>query len=226
MSLAKSSIMNLEEDKPDSDIESENDTSTVDEEIVSEEELDESDIDDDDEIDKDDEKEGADEDYDSQTDFKNKNDILELMENDEDMSSGEDLRELEDDDMEESLKKLEDYFVVQNLEKSHPEIMSINAEEIYALTKIVRDQNGNIVDPLHRTMPFLTKYEKARIIGSRAEQLDRGAMPLVELNEGEIHGRTIAIKEFEEKKIPFIIARPLPNDQVEYWNVSDLEVLI
>ena len=32
-------------------------------------------------------------------------------------------------------------------------------------------------------------------------------------------------KELEEKKIPFIIRRPLPNGGSEYWNVSDLELL-
>ena len=84
---------------------------------------------------------------------------------------------------------------------------------------------GNIVDPLHTTAPFLTKYEKARIIGTRAEQLERGAPPLVELEPHIIQGRTIAMMEFEQKKIPFIIARPLPNKAVEYWRVSDLECL-
>ena len=65
----------------------------------------------------------------------------------------------------------------------------------------------------------MSAYPSGQVMGRRFPGL-------VELNEGEIHGRTIAIKEFEEKKIPFIIARPLPNNQVEYWNVSDLEVLI
>jgi hypothetical protein len=31
--------------------------------------------------------------------------------------------------------------------------------------------------------------------------------------------------EFEAKKIPFIIARPLPNGATEYWHLHDLEVL-
>jgi hypothetical protein len=31
--------------------------------------------------------------------------------------------------------------------------------------------------------------------------------------------------EFEAKKIPFILARPLPNGSVEYWHLSDLEIL-
>ena len=41
-----------------------------------------------------------------------------------------------------------------------------------------------------------------------------------------IDGYLIALKEFEEKKTPFIIKRPLPNGGCEYWKLSDLEVLV
>ena len=34
------------------------------------------------------------------------------------------------------------------------------------------------------------------------------------------------IKELEEKKIPFIIKRPLPNGGCEYWKLADLEILL
>jgi hypothetical protein len=33
-------------------------------------------------------------------------------------------------------------------------------------------------------------------------------------------------KELEEKKMPFIIKRPMPNGGCEYWKLSDLEILI
>jgi hypothetical protein len=46
----------------------------------------------------------------------------------------------------------------------HPELNMHNVEEIDAMVKIVRDENGIIVDPLHKTLPFVTKYEKARVI--------------------------------------------------------------
>jgi hypothetical protein len=35
----------------------------------------------------------------------------------------------------------------------------------------------------------------------------------------------IALKEYEEKKIPFIIKRPLPNGGCEFWRFADLEIL-
>ena len=140
---------------------------------------------------------------------------------DEDDLMEEDEIEISDD--EENLQKLEEYFVASDLEKMHPEIKSVNFDEVSALTKITKDQYGKIIDPLHTTIPFITKYEKARIIGARSEQIDRGAPIYVDVESHIINARTIAQLEFDQKKIPFIIARPLPNKSVEYWKVSDLE---
>jgi DNA-directed RNA polymerase I, II, and III subunit RPABC2 len=100
-----------------------------------------------------------------------------------------------------------------------------NNEEIDSLTTIVRDANGMIVDPLHTTLPFISRYERARVLGERAKQLNSGAIPFVEIDETMIDGYLIALKEFEEKKIPFIIQRPLPNGACEYWKLKDLEIL-
>jgi DNA-directed RNA polymerase I, II, and III subunit RPABC2 len=94
------------------------------------------------------------------------------------------------------------------------------------MSRVVRDENGNIIDPLHKTLPFITRYEKARILGERAKQINSGAKPFVELEPNVIDGYVIALKEFEAKKIPFIVKRPLPNGGVEYWKFEDLEVLV
>ena len=91
--------------------------------------------------------------------------------------------------------------------------------------KVVRNENGVVIDPLHKTLPFITRYEKARILGERAKQLNAGAKPMVEVDINVIDGYLIALKEFEQKKIPFIIKRPLPNGGIEYWKFKDLEVL-
>jgi DNA-directed RNA polymerase I, II, and III subunit RPABC2 len=73
---------------------------------------------------------------------------------------------------------------------------------------------------------MLTRYEKARVLGERAKQINSGAKPLVKIDENVIDGYLIALKELEEKKIPFIIKRPMPNGGCEYWKLSDLEILI
>ena len=70
-----------------------------------------------------------------------------------------------------------------------------------------------------------TKYEKTRILGIRAKQINNGAKPLVTFNTQIIDGYLIALKELEEKKIPIIIRRPIPNGASEYWHLKDLEIL-
>jgi|APSaa5957512535_1039671.scaffolds.fasta_scaffold152401_1 DNA-directed RNA polymerase subunit K/omega len=131
-----------------------------------------------------------------------------------------------DDEEDENYQRFENYSVLENLEDLHPEIRAANMDEIKVLSKLVRDSKGKIIDPFHTTSPFLTKYEKARVIGTRAEQIERGAPTFIKnLSEQVIHGRTIALKEFERQLIPFIIARPMPNKGIEYWKLQDLEVL-
>lgn len=108
----------------------------------------------------------------------------------------------------------------------HPEARTHNYEEVKALSRVSRDGRGIIIDPLHKTIPFLTKYEMTRIVGQRAKQLDNGAKAFVKVPINVVDGYQIALLELEQKKLPFIIKRPYPNGGVEYWNVSDLEVLI
>jgi DNA-directed RNA polymerase subunit K/omega len=56
-------------------------------------------------------------------------------------------------------------------------------------------------------------------------QLNKGAKPFVTINKNILDNILIAEKELKEKKIPFIIMRPMPNGKTEYWNVNDLEDL-
>lgn len=60
------------------------------------------------------------------------------------------------------------------------------------------------------TTPYMTKYEKARILGTRALQISMNAPVLVDL-EGETDPLQIAIKELREKKIPLIVRRYMPD---------------
>ena len=139
----------------------------------------------------------------------------------------EDKTDEEDDesDDEDSLKKLERDIDNDKLIESHPEIIQNNYNEILALCNIVRNDKGVIVDNLHRTYPFISKYEYARIVGIRAKQLNNGADPFIKVARGVIDGFTIAKLEMDAKKVPFIIARPLPNGSREYWKVQDLEMI-
>ena len=105
----------------------------------------------------------------------------------------------------------------------HPECVSNNYSEVLNLSKVVRDIKNNIIDDLHKTLPFLTKYEKTKILGQRAKQINNGAKIFVKSDENIIDGYLIAIMELEQKRIPFIIRRPVPGGACEYWKVADLE---
>jgi len=133
--------------------------------------------------------------------------------------------ENDEDDINTKLKKFDKELRDNYLLNFHPESLVQNYDEIYNLARVVRDDNCIIVDALHRTLPMLTKYEKSRILGQRAKQINDGATPFVKVPEGVIDGYLIAIKELEEKKIPFIIRRPLPNGGSEYWHLEDLEII-
>ena len=131
----------------------------------------------------------------------------------------------EDDDDENYLQKFDSNIRRDIIGEFHPELIQHNDEEVETLCKIVRDDEGNIVDPLHKTVPFITKYEKARILGERARQINAGAKPFIKTEKTLIDGYLIALREYEEKKIPFIVRRPLPNGGSEYWKLADLEMI-
>ncbi|BFZ53315.1 subunit common to RNA polymerases I, II, and III [Savitreella phatthalungensis] len=73
------------------------------------------------------------------------------------------------------------------------------------------------------TTPYMTKYEKARILGTRALQISMNAPVLVAL-EGETDPLVIAQKELQQGKIPLIIRRFLPDGSYEDWSVQELIV--
>lgn len=110
------------------------------------------------------------------------------------------------------------------LEYFHSEIKIPNYMEIDELSNVIRDKNNIIIDNNHKTIPILTKYEKTRILGQRAKQINNGSKPYINVSENIIDGYLIAELELKEKKIPFIIRRPLPNGKSEYWKIKDLEI--
>lgn len=131
----------------------------------------------------------------------------------------------DDDEDENYLQKFNDNLSKNIVDTHYPEYKQHNYDEIDVLSKVVRNDDNIIIDPLHKTTPIMTRYERASIIGQRAKQLDSGASAFIDLEPNEIDSYYIAQKEFDQKKIPFIIKRPLPNGACEYWKIKDLEVL-
>ena len=146
-------------------------------------------------------------------------DVFEKNESDYESDADE---QQEDDYLQKFDRELRENYILQQ----HPESISHNYDEIYNLAKVQRNKDNIIVDDLHKTIPMLTKYEKTRILGQRAKQINNGARPLIPITPNMIDGYLIALKELEEKKIPVIIRRPLPNGASEYWHLRDLEILV
>ena len=103
-------------------------------------------------------------------------------------------------------------------EEDSRERASIMDEENYNKELIPKEQR--------QTTPFLTKYEKARIIGARALQISKNSPILIPSEQlaGETDPIIIAEMELREGKIPFIIRRYLPDGSYEDWPVSELQL--
>ena len=132
--------------------------------------------------------------------------------------------EVEDLD-ENDFYKFNDELKKNHILNYHNECLYKNFNEIKELCKTTRDKNGIIIDEFHKTIGILTKYEKTKILGMRVKQLNNGAAPYINVSEKIIDNYLIAETELKDKKLPFIIQRPLPNNNFEYWKLQDLDIL-
>ena len=97
--------------------------------------------------------------------------------------------------------------------------------------KIISDRETIEIDPIHEPQeieisgkgkiqmgpPTLTRFEKARIMGARALQLSMGAPPFIEIPASAKMSLDIALEELEQRIIPIVIRRKLPNG--DYQNI-------
>jgi DNA-directed RNA polymerase I, II, and III subunit RPABC2 len=115
---------------------------------------------------------------------------------------------------------------LRKLYSQHPELIIdyANTIEKRLPLRVVppSDEKG---DAHHTTYPFLTLYEKTKIIGLRANQLSQGARPFISVPKHMTDVRDIARLELEQKRLPYIVKRPLPNGTFEYWRLADLMIL-
>ena len=133
--------------------------------------------------------------------------------------------DLENNDSIEFLQKFNKEYKNDYISSNHQESLNKNYNEIKKLTLIKRDNNNNIIDSLHRTIPVLTKYEKTKIIGIRLKQLNNGSKPYIVVSDTILDNNIIVNMEIQQKVLPFIISRPLPNNTCEYWKLQDLELI-
>lgn len=93
-------------------------------------------------------------------------------------------------------------------------------------TKIVEsyDDIMSNYNPANNTSRnVLSRYEKAKIIGMRLEQVARGSKVYVDVKKHKLTNiRDIVLKELEERKTPLMIARTMPNGTKEYYRLQDM----
>ena len=115
---------------------------------------------------------------------------------------------------------------LQKLYQQHPECKLDYIEEVIPkLVQTFEVPGGINYDSNHRTYPFLTTFERTKIIGLRANQISRGSTPFIFVPPHVTDVRDIARMELEQKRLPYIIKRPLPNGTFEYWRLCDLMLL-
>uniref|UniRef100_A0A6C0IVK2 Uncharacterized protein n=1 Tax=viral metagenome TaxID=1070528 RepID=A0A6C0IVK2_9ZZZZ len=68
----------------------------------------------------------------------------------------------------------------------------------------------------------LTKFEKTKLLGIRAQMLAMGSVALVDLDKNISSVKDIANIEFKEKKIPLLIRRYFTNGDYEDWRLEEL----
>ncbi|CAJ0553485.1 probable DNA-directed RNA polymerase I, II, III 18kD subunit [Fusarium torulosum] len=136
----------------------------------------------------------------------------EPMYEDEEINEYYDPEVMEDEDGEQQQNGQEDNVVVSG----DP---SAAANALKGGDKLLKDKK--IPESERTTTPYMTKYERARILGTRALQISMNAPVLVDL-EGETDPLQIAIKEMREKKIPLIVRRYMPDGYYEDWTCEEL----
>jgi len=139
----------------------------------------------------------------------------------------EDDAEVDDADALEDAQKKD---LGNELMKFHPEARIDTIESIsmdIMLTNVPTTFTGadGQADAKHRSVPFLTQFEKTKILGFRTNQLSNGARPYIAVPEHVTDLREIAKMELEARRLPIILKRPMPDGTFEKWRLSDLLIL-
>ena len=82
-------------------------------------------------------------------------------------------------------------------------------------------ENYEIIKKTNISKPILSKYEKTKVLGIRAEQIRNGSKPLISVPNHITDELDIAEEELKQRKTPFIIERKIGNKS-EYWKLEDL----
>ena len=146
-------------------------------------------------------------------------------------SDGEDVEEASDEMSSRERSTQNAIAAYRKIKEGKKELTEKELQQLDKECKVIRDREIIEVDTVHEAVeiepsskgkimigpPTLTRFEKARIMGARALQLSLGAPPFIEIPEGVNTSLDIALAELEQRVIPIIIRRKLPNG--DYQNI-------
>jgi DNA-directed RNA polymerases I, II, and III subunit RPABC2 len=100
----------------------------------------------------------------------------------------------------------------------HPEVRPVFRKEV-----------ADGIQKPRTTQPFFTKYEYTALLAMRAQQVAEGAKPLVSLEglktSDPMFVWNVAKRELEQRKLPFLVRRQMPNGTSEFWSAQEMELV-
>ena len=96
-------------------------------------------------------------------------------------------------------------------------ILDMSKEDLLQFYENYEEMKKNYI-----SSAFLTKYERTKVISERSQQIANGGISYLKNPEAYNSIYEIAFEELKQKKIPFIIRRPVANGY-EYWKLEDLD---
>ncbi len=111
--------------------------------------------------------------------------------------------------------------VISELASINDKITNVNLHRRYEIISNTNTYN-NYYQNTKKTSPYLTKYEKAKILGVRAQMIATGSPSMVNVPSHITSTYDIALLEFKEDKIPLLIRRFLPDGNYEDWRLEDM----
>jgi DNA-directed RNA polymerase subunit K/omega len=114
----------------------------------------------------------------------------------------------------------------QFLNTHHPECRIDYKEDVLLQVQLESYPPDHGKDKRHKSVPYLTIFEKTKILGFRANQLAQGSKPFIlNIPPHVTDVLEIAAMELEQKRLPYILKRPMPDGSFEYVKLSDLMII-
>jgi DNA-directed RNA polymerase I, II, and III subunit RPABC2 len=130
--------------------------------------------------------------------------------------------EIESINQSEDDESINDITEIENNDISELDDETIIFDEIDP--EIELSTNKRIPDDERISLPYLTKYEKVNLIGTRAKQISDGSDVYV-ISKNAKNAVDLSKLELEHKRQPFKIKRTMPDGRYEIWSLDELEIL-